>query len=129
MKTDIGQRLREERERLGFSQTAMSKVCGVAFRTYCDYEAGKSEPKASTLASLAEFGVDILFVLSGGKTPKIDGISEDEQEVVKMYREAPLTVKAAVLGALTAGRSAEGSVNISGNSNRVAARDYNEKTR
>ncbi|ECI5108698.1 XRE family transcriptional regulator [Salmonella enterica subsp. diarizonae] len=123
----ISDRLRNERERLGLSQTAMSKVCSVAFRTYCDYEAGKSEPKASTLASLAEFGVDILFVLSGVKTPKIDGISEDEQEVVKMYRAAPLAVKAAVLGALTAGSSAHGSVNASGNSNRVAGRDYIEK--
>ncbi|EAN5160555.1 helix-turn-helix transcriptional regulator [Salmonella enterica] len=123
----IFDRLRNERERLGLSQTAMSKVCNVAFRTYCDYEAGKSEPKASTLASLAEFGVDILFVLSGVKTPKIDGISEDEQEIVKMYREAPLAVKAAVLGALTAGISASGSVNVSGSGNRIAGRDYHEK--
>lgn len=122
----IGDYLRAERERLGLTQTAMSKAAGVAFRTYCDYEAGKSEPKASTLVALGEFGVDALFVLTGRRTPSAGDFSSDEIELISLYRSAPLAVKAAVLAALTAGSSASNSVNVSGQRNRVAGRDYNE---
>lgn len=122
----IGEYLRAERERLGLTQTAMSKAAGVAFRTYCDYEAGKSEPKASTLVALKEFGVDALYVLTGQRTPSAGDFSYDEIELVSLYRSAPLAVKAAVLAALTAGNSASSSINVSGQGNRVAGRDYNE---
>ncbi|NCF07954.1 helix-turn-helix domain-containing protein [Kosakonia sp. MH5] len=123
----IGDFLRAERERLGLTQTAMSKAAGVAFRTYCDYEAGKSEPKASTLAELSSFGVDVLYVLTGRKTPDAGDFTDDEIELVKLFRAAPLAVKAATLAAITAGTNAAvGSVNISGSGNRVAGRDYNE---
>lgn len=124
----IGEYLRAERERLGLTQTAMSKAAGVAFRTYCDYEAGKSEPKASTLAALGEFGVDPLYVLTGKNTPKAGDFSGDEIELIMLYRAAPLAVKAAVLAALTAGSAAnEGaSINATGSGNRIAGRDYNE---
>lgn len=125
-KMQIGEYLRAERERLGLTQTAMSKAAGVAFRTYCDYEAGKSEPKASTLVALREFGVDALYVLTGQRTPSAGDFSHDEIELVSLYRSAPLAVKAAVLAALTAGNSASSSISVSGQGNRVAGRDYNE---
>lgn len=125
-KMQIGEYLRAERERLGLTQTAMSKAAGVAFRTYCDYEAGKSEPKASTLVALREFGVDALYVLTGQRTPKVGNFSHDEIELVALYRSAPLAVKAAALAALTAGNSASNSINVSGQGNRVAGRDYSE---
>lgn len=122
----ISDRLREERERIGLTQTAMSKLGGVAFRTYCDYESGKSEPKASTLAKLGLSSVDILYVLTGTKTPSSIDISEDEAELVKIYRSAPLAIKAAALAALTAGSSASKTITVSGKGNRVAGRDFNE---
>ncbi|PVZ87930.1 transcriptional regulator [Serratia sp. S1B] len=120
--------LREERERLGLTQTAMSRAAGVAFRTYCDYESGKSEPKASTLAELSAFGVDVLYVLTGRRTPDVGDISEEEIEVIKHYRIAPLAVKKAVSAALTAGSAPEPStvINVSGSGQRFAGRDYHE---
>lgn len=81
----IGDRLRKERERMGLTQTAISKACGVAFRTYCDYEAGKSEPKASTLSALCDIGVDVLYVVTGQRIPPVH-ITSDEQKLVENYR-------------------------------------------
>ncbi len=81
----IGERLRKERERLGLTQSDFAKAGGVAFRTYCDYEAGKSEPKASTLSLLGEMGLDVLYVVTGQKTP-VSGITTEEQKLVENYR-------------------------------------------
>ncbi|AHG18451.2 hypothetical protein Z042_01425 [Chania multitudinisentens RB-25] len=81
----IGDRLRLERERLGYTQTAMAKVCGVAFRTYCDYEAGKTEPKASLLNAMHEAGADVMFILTGQNTP-VQDISMEEQKLVQNFR-------------------------------------------
>lgn len=62
-----GDRLRQERERLGHTQTAMAKICGVAFRTYCDYEAGKTEPKASLFEAIHAAGADVMLSLQAKK--------------------------------------------------------------
>ncbi|MGJ0625310.1 helix-turn-helix domain-containing protein [Xenorhabdus bovienii] len=40
-------RLKMERNKLVLTQNELAKACGVAFRTYCDYESGRTEPKAS----------------------------------------------------------------------------------
>ena len=53
MKNDIGQRLREERERLGLSQVAMSDIGGVKKLTQLRYEKGDSFPDAAYLAALS----------------------------------------------------------------------------
>lgn len=81
----IGDRLREERDKLGLTQTEMAKACGVAFRTYCDYEASKTEPKASLLARLNEMGVDVMYILSGCRIPQ-DNISIEEKKLIENYR-------------------------------------------
>ncbi|EHF9643861.1 helix-turn-helix transcriptional regulator [Salmonella enterica] len=125
MKTDIGQRLREERERLGLSQSTMGEIGGVKKWTQIKYEKGDSSPDSVYLALLSKFGLDIQYVVVGERS--VSALSNDESELLSLYRSAPLAVKAAALAALTAGSSASGSVNVSGNSNRVAGRDYNEK--
>ena len=121
----INDRLRLERKRLGLTQTEISKACGIAFRTYCGYEAGKSEPKASSLAELGHVGVNINYVIMG-TIPPFSGITEEEYELISLYRSVPFNVKAAALGALTAGSAASTSINVSGDGNRVAGRDFHE---
>lgn len=80
-----GGRLRQERERLGHTQTEMAKICEVAFRTYCDYEAGKTEPKASFFEAIHKAGADVMYILTGLKTPP-QNISMEEQKLVENYR-------------------------------------------
>ncbi|EGV2900928.1 TPA: helix-turn-helix domain-containing protein [Salmonella enterica subsp. salamae] len=123
MKTDIGQRLREERERIGLSQSAMGEIGGVKKLTQLNYEKGERSPDAAYLYAISKFGADIQFIVTGVRSSV--ALNTDEQELLSLFRKAPMAVKAAVLAALTAGSS--GSVNVSGNSNRVAGRDYNEK--
>jgi|GEM_PF-728960 len=61
----IGERLREERERVGISQTELGKIGGVVKKTQIDYEKGASAPNASYLAKVDEAGVDVLYVVTG----------------------------------------------------------------
>lgn len=88
----IGVRLREERDKLGLTQTAMAKVCCVAFRTYCDYEASKTEPKASLLVHLNEIGADVMYILTGCRILQ-QNISAEEQTLIENYRAMDLAAR------------------------------------
>lgn len=123
----LGDRLREERERMGLNQTDFAKLAGGSRSAQASYERGEKVPGGGYLTAMSSVGVDILYVLSGQRTPRTGNLSGDEEELILAYRTAPLAVKAAVLAALTAGsNTASNSINVTGNSNRVAGRDYNE---
>lgn len=82
----IGARLREEREKLGESQEAMATSFGVSTRTWGKYERGETMPDATTLALLSgQFGVDVLYILTGERTPP-SSISTEELKLVENYR-------------------------------------------
>lgn len=84
-------------------------------------------PGMEVLAALANAGANIQYVLTGESSVGVL-LSRDEREIVENYRSAPLSVKSAVLAALTAGVNAvPKGINVSGSNNRVAGRDYNEK--
>ena len=54
----IGERLREERERLGFNQPCFAEFAGTTKQTLFSWESGGSSPKSDQLTALAEHGVD-----------------------------------------------------------------------
>lgn len=125
----IGTRLREEREKTGLSQDAISSVFGVSTKTWGKYERGVTTPDAVILTLLgAQYGLDIFYVLFGSRSRALPDISDDEIELIKIYRSAPLAVKAAALAALTAGSGAASgqSISVQGNSQRIAGRDFHE---
>lgn len=124
MKIRIGERLREERERLGLSQAAMGEIADIRKQTQLKYEKGDNCPDAAYLATLSKFGLDVQYVVLGIRSS--EALSDDEQELISHYRKAPLAVKAAALAGLTAGSSASSSINVSGQGNRIAGRDFNE---
>ncbi|EFB1289787.1 helix-turn-helix transcriptional regulator [Escherichia coli] len=124
----IGRRLREEREKIGMTQDDMASIFEVSTKTWGKYERGVTTPDAATLNLLGErCGVDVYYILSGSRTHGIPNATEDEIELIEIYRSAPLAVKAAALAALTAGSSAPSTISVSGKGHRVAGRDYNEK--
>ncbi|ELW8793366.1 XRE family transcriptional regulator [Salmonella enterica] len=125
MHSGIGERLREERLRLELSQAALGEIGGVRKQAQLLYEKGERNPDAAYLSAISKFGVDIQFIVTGVRSS--ESLSDDEKILIKSYRSAPLAVKAAALAALTAGSSAHSSVNVSGNSNRVAGGDYHEE--
>ncbi|WP_296257479.1 MULTISPECIES: helix-turn-helix domain-containing protein [unclassified Pseudomonas] len=61
----IGQRLREERNRLKLSQSALGSIGGVETNAQGNYESGLRSPKADYLLRISEAGVDINYVLTG----------------------------------------------------------------
>lgn len=61
-------RLRAERERLGKTQGEISELLGVAIKTVTRWEKETAIP-ADHLGTLAANGVDVLYVLTGQRTP------------------------------------------------------------
>lgn len=59
----IGQRLREERKRLGLSQTEFAKAVGVHLNTQSRYEKGEREPDTAYLDAIRKAGVDVGYVI------------------------------------------------------------------
>ncbi|WP_431483706.1 helix-turn-helix domain-containing protein [Pseudomonas solani] len=110
----IGDRLKEERSRLGFNQTDLAAVGGVGKTTQINYEKGAGCPDASYLAAVAEKGVDVLYVLTGERRPSsAEGISAEEIALVMAYRsmsDAERSVLRRISGSIT---SSEGSQKLS----------------
>lgn len=61
----IGERIREERERLKLSQSALAAIGGVGKHSQINYEADRRYPDASYFAHIADAGADVLFILTG----------------------------------------------------------------
>lgn len=122
----IGERIREERKKLQLSQSDFAKSAGCSRNAQAIYERDESLPGAAYLVNLSTMGIDVQYILTGHLTPDVGDVTNDELELIKLYRSAPLAVKAAALAALTAGSSASHSISVSGKGNRVAGRDFNE---
>lgn len=83
----IGDRLKEERSRLGFSQTDLAGVGGVGKTTQINYEKGERSPDAGYLAAVAGKGVDVLYVVTGERKPQAPGtLSAEEAQLIERYR-------------------------------------------
>lgn len=65
----IGDRLREERERLRLSQADFAEKTGIHRNTQVRYEAGKREPDSGYLETIRALGVDVDYVLFGLQNP------------------------------------------------------------
>lgn len=94
----IGERFKEERERLGLSQPAFAAIAGAAKRTLIDWEKGATSPSAVQLAALSGIGADVLYILTGQRSPA--ALQPDELELLERFRAASLDGKLAALSAL-----------------------------
>ncbi|PIA65992.1 transcriptional regulator [Ectopseudomonas toyotomiensis] len=101
--SSIGERLREERERLGFNQTAFGAIGGVQKQAQLKYEKGERQPDAGYLEAVARVSADIQYIVTGERCP--GSLTPDENDLLTHFREAPLAVKAAMLAAGKAGVS------------------------
>lgn len=63
----FGERLKEERERLGLSQDDFAAKAGVKRPTQYLYEVEQNSPNYRYLKAIAEIGVDIQYLLYGKK--------------------------------------------------------------
>ncbi|CAE6923617.1 HTH cro/C1-type domain-containing protein [Pseudomonas marincola] len=89
-KEAIGNRLQEERKRLGFNQDVFAQQVGVAKRTLAGYEGGSGDIGALVLAHAATLGLDVLYVVTGQRTPEAaSSFTVDEADLVANYRKLP----------------------------------------
>ena len=98
---NIGDRLKEERERLRMTQESFSVAGGAGKRAYIRYEQGERLPDAGFLAALSASGADVLYVLTGRRSAT--ALSPEEQTLLGYYRDAPAAVRRAAMGALVGG--------------------------
>lgn len=83
----IGDRLKQERERLGLNQTELAAAAGASKNSQYNYEKGERSPDAAYLAAVAQKGVDILYVVTGVPTPQVvEGFTDVEDKLVNQYR-------------------------------------------
>lgn len=61
----FGDRLREERRRLGLTQTEFAAISGQKKQSQVRYESGERSPDGNYFAALARADVDIMYVLTG----------------------------------------------------------------
>ncbi|EPL07397.1 helix-turn-helix transcriptional regulator [Pseudomonas sp. FP1911] len=83
----MGERLKEERQRIGANQTVLAEKCGVTKNTQLAYEKGDRNPDTAYLAAAAGVGVDVLYVITGQRLPVPEGaLSGEEMEMVEHVR-------------------------------------------
>lgn len=97
MEKNLGDRLREERERLTLNQNEMADAGGVKRNSQGNYERGKQNPDTAYLLAVAEVGVDIHYVLTGSRLATGSHLAEDERMVLEHFRRLDTADQAAVV--------------------------------
>lgn len=73
---EVGIRLAEERERLGYTRVAFARLLGLSTEGLRLIEQGKSDFKVNVLTSAASSGVDVQFVLTGVKSNNVSTVTK-----------------------------------------------------
>jgi len=103
MRAEIGSRLKDERERLGLSQSAFAALGGVSRRAEIDWETGKTPPNGEFLAIVAAHGVDVLYVLTGTRSVPLEStLTKEEEALLDNYRHSAPEDQAVVRRTATA---------------------------
>ena len=134
----IGERLREERERLGMSQPAFAAIANTTKQTLFSWETGRTAPDGFQLAALNATGVDVLFVVTGQRSqviPPQAALPREQQALLNSYALCTAPAKKHLLqtAALLASgaQSTQGAVNVHvrGDGNVAAGRDVGKRSK
>ena len=113
-RTSIGARLKEERERLGFSQPAFAAIGGASKGSQVSWEKGTATPNAEFLYEVARVGVDVLYVVTGRRDSA--ELAPEEQMVLSGYRQLDARGRAGVLALIGGMQAPAGaSIRVGGN--------------
>lgn len=84
MSDSLGNRLREERRRLGLNQEKFGAIGSVHRNSQADYESDRVAPDTNYLVRLAEAGVDVIYVVTGQRAA--ENISLSEAQMLDAFR-------------------------------------------
>ena len=98
MNTDVQERLKLERTRLGLYSKEVAEICGVSPHTVGRWESGTAIP-SNKLEKLANQGFDVQYILTGVRSTMASGVAEpaatyrthreDEVLLVRWFRALP----------------------------------------
>lgn len=89
IRAHVGARLKEQREAKGMSQGAMGEIAGASRRSVVAWESGVTVPGADELSRLAGVGFDVLYIVTGQRTPRAaDALAPDEAALVDNYKNS-----------------------------------------
>lgn len=92
----VGNRLKEERKRLGLTQEAMAAACGVAKRTQILFEQDAHLPGGAYFVEADKLGLDVTYLLVGRR----ERITEADAELLQIWREATPHARGAAMESL-----------------------------
>ena len=92
----FGERLKDERKALGWSQEEIAGKIGITKQTQGLYERSQRAPNAEYLAALAALGGDVMYVLTGQRTPSAQPLTVRESCMLENYRALAEEDKAAM---------------------------------
>lgn len=107
----LGERLREERERLGFNQSDFAALAGATRKTQFNYESGERSPDAYYFQAILSAGADVLYILTGVRAEEaalqsaaaqnlagysVEKLKPDEAALLDNYRHSTPEAQAAL---------------------------------
>jgi transcriptional regulator with XRE-family HTH domain len=95
---EIGARLRDERERLGYTEEQIAQLLGIPIGEYLKMEEGESDPGIFRMPRLSSVGFDILYIITEQRY--IPG--HEENILLERFRLLSLRGKASVFTTLDA---------------------------
>ncbi len=111
MKTDVVTRIDALLAEKGLSKGGFYAACGITSSAYSQWRTGKTMPKITTLQTIADYlDVNVEYLLTGlgdkeKKKPitvEGDRLSEREEQLIKMLRDAHPDLRTAALAAALA---------------------------
>lgn len=103
MSTNVGDRIAEERERLGKTQTEFAAAAGVGRASQQNYEAGRRYPDAEYLEAIALLGADVQYILTGVRSTNLLEVAEETRSYKKPAPAERKEVDQSVLSGVLAG--------------------------
>lgn len=95
----IGDRLREERNRLELNQETFAATAGVSKMAQIRYEKGERAPDATYLAAISAAGADVLYILTGARSAPVapqELLPEGDRILLDNFHAAPPEVRAGI---------------------------------
>lgn len=95
---ETGRRLREERERLGYTPQQIAQLLGVPIDVYARFESGEADPGIYRMSRLYACGFDILYIIADERHLVV----EEENELLLRFRELSQRGRASIFTTLDA---------------------------
>lgn len=88
--TNVGERLKQERERLDLTQRQVSELAGITQTTHSRYENGERVPTLEAVFGFHQLGFDVVYLLTGERAcpPSDDTLTPHEREWLTLYRQS-----------------------------------------